>query len=99
MFEEYYKEKERNYKDLTNVKIEKEVTDFSKNLSENDMEFINDIDDLISPNMSAETEAKLVEENTDKTGTISLSNVYQDIIPIMPKDSDDEPEMDFAFIW
>ena len=67
-------------------------------LSEDDITFINDTDDLISPNMTAETESKLVEENTDKTGTISLSNVYKDIIPMMPKDSDDEPEMDFAFI-
>ena len=98
MFEEYAKERERNYKDLKNVVIEKEVTDFSTDLSEDDITFINDTDDLISPNMTAETESKLVEENTDKTGTISLSNVYQDIIPIMPKDSDDEPEMDFAFI-
>ena len=50
--------------------------------------------------MSSETEAKLklIEESTDKNGTISLSNIYKDIIPIMPKDSDDEPEMDFAFI-
>ena len=98
LFEEYAKERERNYKDLKNVVIEKEVTDFSTDFSEDDISFINDTDDLISPNMTAETESKLVEENTDKTGTISLSNVYQDIIPIMPKDSDDEPEMDFAFI-
>ena len=98
LFEEYAKERERNYKDLKNVVIEKEVTDFSQDLSEDDIAFVNDTDDLISPNMSAETEAKLVEENTDKTGTISLSNVYQNVIPIMPKDSDDEPEMDFAFI-
>ena len=50
--------------------------------------------------MSSETKEKLklVEESTDKNGTISLSNIYKDIIPIMPKDSDDEPEMDFAFI-
>ena len=48
--------------------------------------------------MSSEIESKLVEESTDKNGTISLSNIYKDIIPIMPKDSDDEPEMDFAFI-
>ena len=98
LFEEYAKERERNYKDLKNVVIEKEVTDFSTDLSEDDITFINDTDDLISPNMSSETESKLVEESTDKNGTISLSNIYKDIIPIMPKDSDDEPEMDFAFI-
>lgn len=98
LFEEYAKERDRNYKDLKKVVIEKEVTDFSQELSEDDIIFANDTDELISPNMTAETESKLVEENTDRTGTISLSNVYQNIIPIMPKDSDDEPEMDFAFI-
>ena len=100
LFEEYAKERERNYKDLKNVVIEKEVTDFSTNLSDDDLVFVNDTNDLISPDMSSETEAKLklIEESTDKNGTISLSNIYKDIIPIMPKDSDDEPEMDFAFI-
>ena len=100
LFEEYAKERERNYKDLKNVVIEKEVTDFSADLSDDDLVFVNDTNDLISPDMSSETEEKLklVEESTDKNGTISLSNIYKDIIPIMPKDSDDEPEMDFAFI-
>ena len=100
LFEEYAKERERNYKDLKNVVIEKEVTDFSTDLSDDDLVFVNDTNDLISPDMSSETEEKLklVEESTDKNGTISLSNIYKDVIPIMPKDSDDEPEMDFAFI-
>ena len=100
LFDEYSKERERNYKDLKNVVIENEVTDFSTDLSDDDLVFVNDTDDLISPDMSSETKEKLklVEESTDKNGTISLSNIYKDIIPIMPKDSDDEPEMDFAFI-
>ena len=98
LFEEYGKERERNYKDLKGIVIEKEVTEFSKDLSEEDIIFANDTDDLISPDMSSESENKLLEENTDKTGTINISNAYQSFIPIMPKESDDDPEMDFAFI-
>lgn len=98
LFEAYDKERERNYKDLKNVVIENEVTEFSKDLTEEDLVFANDTDELIVPNMSSESENKLIEENTDKTGTINISNIYQNYVPIMPKDSDDEPEMDFAFI-
>lgn len=98
LFEEYGKERERNYKDLKGIVIEKEVTEFSQDLSEEDIVFVNDTDDLISPDMSSESENKLLEENTDKTGTINISNAYQNFIPIMPKESDDDPEMDFAFI-
>lgn len=98
MFEEYSKERERNFKDLKNVVIEKEVTDFSQNPTEDDLELISDVDDLISPNLSSESEGKLLEENTDTSGVINISNAYQNYIPIMPKESDDDPGMDLAFL-
>lgn len=97
LFEEYAKERERNYKDLKNVKIENEVTEFN-DFNEDDLAFIDDTDELISPNMSSESESKLIEENTDKTGTINISGVYQNFIPIMPKESDDDPGMNLAFL-
>ena len=51
LFEEYAKERERNYKDLKNVKIENEVTEFN-DFNEDDLAFIDDTDELISPNAS-----------------------------------------------
>ena len=96
LFEEYAKERERNYKDLKNVVIENEVTNFAQEISEDDIAMVNDVDDLIVPDTSSETQ--LIEENTDKEGTINISGVYQNFIPIMPKETDDDPGMDFAFI-
>ena len=96
LFEEYAKERERNYKDLKNVVIENEVTNFAQEISEDDIAMVNDVDDLIVPDTSSETQ--LIEENTDKEGTINISSVYQNFIPIMPKETDDDPGMDFAFI-
>ena len=97
LFEEYGKERERNYKDLKNVVIENEVTNFTQDEnSEDDLALIDNADDLIVPDTTSE--AQLIEENTDKEGTINISSVYQNYVPIMPKETDDDPGMDLAFI-
>lgn len=86
LFEDYTRERELNYKDSKNIVIEKEITDFSQeDICEENM-----YDNILLTDMSSSEEEKLIEENTDKQGTINISNIYQNCIPIMPKETDDD---------
>lgn len=85
LLEKYSKERELNRKDIKKIKFDKDVEMFQSD--EFDLFDENSVEDALTPSDNDET----VKENTDnKTGTIDISNIYRDAIPLYEKGDDDD---------